>query len=137
MHYTKSILILLLGLNILPLWGQALYEIDSKYPVHDLQDELMYIAEDEKSFQPKEIILDSNLVFVQQDSAVRYLSVGKIYWGKIALLTKEDLTGWTLNFEERFEGLPAWNRGNGQIDVYGFVNGVQIFHKKTGVAHPK
>ena len=117
--------------------AQGVYTIDTQYPVHELKNHLVLVNDESKSLTPEQVLTDSTLTFFVQDEEMRYLRIGEIYWGKISLLTVDSLKGWTLNFEDRLRGLPAWSRSNGQVDVYGFSEDKLIFHKKTGVEYPK
>ena len=128
-----GLLFVLLG-NSLP--GQQLYEIDTRYPVHDLMNDLEYTQDVEKELTPRAVLEDSTLSFTQQPAAQRHLDIGAVYWGRIRLKTDTLLAGWTLNFEDPLRGTPAWTRSNGRVDVYAFVEGDLLFHQKTGVEYP-
>lgn len=117
--------------------AQESYELDAKYPVHDLQDQLWVITDPEDAFTPEQILTDSTLVFTRRRDLPRFLEVGMTYWGKLQLTAKDSLKGWALHFEDRMIGLPAWAKSNGKVDVYGYRTREQIFHKKTGVEYPK
>ncbi|MEL6837504.1 MAG: ATP-binding protein [Bacteroidota bacterium] len=117
--------------------GQPLYQIDPQFPVHDLGAHLELILDSAEVFSPEQILHDSSLVFTIQDEETRYLEIGATYWGRISVETTESLPGWTLNFEDRLHGLPAWTRSNGQVDVYAFAEGRLLFHLKTGVEYPR
>ena len=67
----------------------------------------------------------------------KYLKVGTTYWGRINILIKDSLKGWTLNFEDKMIGAPAWSKSDGKVDVYAYNNGHLLFHKKTGIDYPK
>ncbi|MEL6194284.1 MAG: 7TM-DISM domain-containing protein, partial [Bacteroidota bacterium] len=117
--------------------GQQLYDIDTQYPVHDLQPYLEFILDKDKSLTAELIRLDPGLHYMIQDENIPYLKVGEVYWGRITLSTEDQLTGWTLNFEDKLSGLPAWSKSNGKVDVYGFQGDRLLFHKKTGVEYPE
>lgn len=136
MRYLKVIAWLLLGMMKAQLFAQHLYEINPDFPVHDLAANLEYTHDVHSSLAPLQILTDSSLAFSIQDEETRYLRIGEIYWGRITLKTSKQLSGWTLNFEDRLKGLPAWCKSNGQVDVYGFKGNQLIFHKKTGVEYP-
>ena len=131
----RNFLVLLFGLMSFQVAAQKGYEIDTQYPVHDLKTYLKYTEDEHKDLTAEQILSDSTLTFSIQDEKARRLKIGAIYWGKVTLLTVEGLEGWTLNFEDRRSGLPAWARSNGQVDVYAYSKGNLIFHKKTGVEY--
>ena len=132
----RKYLMLLCGLISFQVVAQKVYEIDTQYPVHDLSASLEYLEDEQKSLTIDHVLNDSTLTFSIQNEKTKYLKIGAIYWGKITLVPLAELKGWTLNFEDRMPGLPAWTRSNGQVDVYAFSNGKLIFHKKTGVEYP-
>lgn len=129
-------LVLLIGLISIQLGAQQVYEIDTQYPVHDLSAYLEYFEDEKHSFTAEQVLSDTTLRFSIQDEKTRYLRIGAMYWGRITVMTSEGLKGWTLNFEDRLTGLPAWTRSNGQVDVYAFSGSDLIFHKKTGAEYP-
>jgi len=119
------------------LFSQHSYELNTKYPVHNLQDELRIIADPDNRFTVEQIRNDATLNFISGSETPRYLEVGITYWAKINLISNKKLQGWKLHLQDVMIGLPAWGKSNGKVDVYAFVDGKQIFHKKTGVEYPK
>jgi len=117
--------------------AQNLYEINTEYPVHNLQDKLLVIEDLAENFSPKQILNDSLLDFIPGNQLPRFLKIGVTYWGKLQLVTIDSLKGWNLHFEDRMIGPPAWAKSNGKVDVYAYANNKLIFHKKTGVEYPK
>lgn len=115
--------------------SQVIYNIDTRYPVHTLRDQLLLIPDQDNIYTPNQILEDSTLHFFIQQKEQRFLKLGTTYWGKITVITSDSLNGWTLNFEDQLNGLPAWCRSNGKIDVYAFFNEDLIFHRKTGVEY--
>lgn len=63
------------------------------------------------------------------------LDVNAVYWGKVTLFGEAGK--WVLYLDKRRMHLPGWAKGNGQVDVFGFVRGQQVFHKKSGGDYPK
>ncbi|TLF44243.1 hybrid sensor histidine kinase/response regulator transcription factor [Maribacter aurantiacus] len=116
---------------------ENVYVLDTLYPVHSLDHVLKVYPDINAVFTPKKIVADTTLSFLQGDELPRYLEVGTTYWGKLSLKTKEPLIGWTLHFEDKMIGPPAWTKSNGTVDVYGYVDKEFIFHQKTGVEYPK
>lgn len=116
--------------------SQELYIIDNKYPVHDLMPDLSILEDPEGSLTFKDLLNDTSLNFQPRSNFGRYLNIGFTYWGKIDLLTKDSLKGWSLNFEDKMIGRPAWIKSNGKVDVYGFIDNELVFHEKTGVQYP-
>lgn len=117
--------------------GQSLYQIDPQYPVHDLRAQLRIIIDTAEALTAEQVLQDTNLIFHVQAEKDKHLQIGATYWGKIKVKALASLPGWTLNFEDRLPGSPAWVRSNGQVDVYAFVNGDLLFTKKTGVEYPR
>ncbi len=137
MRYTR--IVFWLALSWLPALGvsQVYYQIDSQNPVHDLQSFLELTLDTTGALTPEQVLYDSTLTFSIQDANTTHLEVGAIYWGRITVETTETLAGWTLNLEDRMQGLPAWTRSNGQVDVYAYTEERLLFHLKTGVEYPK
>jgi len=135
MQKTVLYILLLLLLNFLK--AQESYVLDVKYPVHDLQSQLRVIADPENALNPEKLLLDSNLVFIPGKDLPRFLEIGITYWGKLQFITNDSLKGWTLHFEDKMIGLPAWGKSNGQVDVFAYEDKELIFHKKTGVEYPQ
>lgn len=119
------------------LFAQDVYEIDPKYPVHDLNTHLRVYADSLDSFSPEYILRDSTMRFQKGNELPRFLNVGTTYWGKLNLIAKDSLKGWTLHFEDKMIGPPAWTKSNGKIDVYAYSENSLLFHKKTGVEYSK
>ena len=117
--------------------AQEVYEIDPKYPVHNLQPLLKVYSDSLNTYNAKEILRATDLNYLRGSELPKYLKVGITYWGKLKIKTDENLNGWTLHFEDRHIGPPAWTKSNGKVDVYGFVDGKQLFHKKTGAEYSK
>ena len=118
-------------------WAQEVYEIDPKYPVHDLNTHLKVYADSLDRFTPETILLDSTMPYKKGNELPRFLKVGVAYWGKLNIRIKDSLKNWTLHFEDNRIGLPAWTKSNGKIDVFGYNKNQLLFHKKTGVEYPK
>ncbi|MAZ72575.1 MAG: hypothetical protein CMC70_05465 [Flavobacteriaceae bacterium] len=116
--------------------AQEVAYIDTQYPVHDLQKSLVIVEENDKNYLPRNILRDSTLEFSTAKEISNTLEVGKVYWGKLKIKTNDSLTGWTLQFEDKIIGPPAWAKSNGKVDVYAYHNESLIFHKKTGVEYP-
>lgn len=117
--------------------GQGIYELDPTYPVHRLQDQLLVIADQEQTLKPESLLRDTSLVFTPGDNLPRLLEVGMLYWGKLRMIAKDTLSGWSLHLEDRMIGLPAWTKSNGKVDVFAYSGDELIFHKRTGVEYPR
>ncbi|MDO1500485.1 ATP-binding protein [Winogradskyella maritima] len=126
--------IFILNLNA---FAQEVYEIDARYPVHDLSSHLRIYKDSTANLTIDKLLNDSSLKSIAGDEVPFYLERHTTYWGKINLKATEQLKDWALHFEDRHIGPPAWTKSNGKIDVYGFVDGQQIFHKKSGVEYSK
>lgn len=133
----SRLLLVLMVLTVNIVKAQQQYVLDTKYPVHDLQEQLMVIADPENTLTAQQLLHDSSLVFMPGGDLPRFLEVGVTYWGKVQLLVADSLTGWTLHFEDRMIGLPAWTKSNGKVDVFAYQDDKLILHKKTGVEYPK
>ncbi|AKA35121.1 histidine kinase dimerization/phospho-acceptor domain-containing protein [Flagellimonas lutaonensis] len=125
----------LLALNLV--WGQDVYELDPKYPVHDLNPHLQVYADSMGQFSAQQLCDDTTLPFTLGDRLPRFLKTNTTYWGKLKLLAVDSLNGWALHFEDKMIGPPAWTKSNGKVDVYAYANGQLLFHQKTGVEYPK
>jgi signal transduction histidine kinase/DNA-binding response OmpR family regulator len=116
-------------------FGQEVYKIDTKYPVHDLIHSINIIEDANEKLSVDDLLNDSTLSYKKRDELGRYLNIGSTYWGKIKIVATDTLKDWTLHLEDRFIGPPAWTKSNGKVDVYAFVNSQLLFHKKTGVEY--
>lgn len=132
----KYLLLYLLVVGIV-LQGQDTYFLETEYPVHDVNSKLQVVADPNNDFTPDYLLIDSTLDYIHGDQLPGRLQVGMTYWGKLKILTPDNLEGWTLHFREHLIGSPAWIKGNGKVDVFAFVHGSLIFHKKTGVNYSK
>ncbi len=117
--------------------GQELYTIDPKYPVHDLNEYLQVFVDSTDQFTAEYLLQDSVLHYTKGDKLPRLLDNDVTYWGKLKLKALDTLSGWTLHFEDKMIGPPAWTKSNGKVDVYAYARNKLIFHQKTGVEYPK
>lgn len=134
---SRYFLLLILFFEFLCIQAQDVYELDTFYPVHTFDQELQVISDRDLNFSPEQLLKDTTLNYLAGNKLPKYLEVGTVYWGKLHLITKDSLKGWTLHFEDRMIGPPAWTKSNGKVDVYAYVDGRLIFHKKTGVEYQK
>ena len=118
-------------------YGQSTYELNPRFPVHDLQKEIKVIEDTNDKLSPEIILNDTTLTFSNGNNLPKYLNVGSTYWAKLKIIASDTLKDWTLHFEDRMIGAPAWSKSNGKVDVYAYQNGHLLFHKKTGVEYPK
>ncbi|WP_460218658.1 ATP-binding protein [Psychroserpens sp. MEBiC05023] len=118
-------------------FSQDNYTLDTKYPVHDLMTHIKIIEDSIGILSAERILKDSTLILKDRSHFKRYLKTHTTYWGKIDIVTEAPTNAWTLHFEDRFIGPPAWVKSNGKVDVYAYVNDTLIFHKKSGVEYPK
>ena len=117
--------------------GQEIYEIDPKYPVHDLNTHLR-VYEDSLGIYTPEIILNNyTLSFQKGDELPRMLKSNVTYWGMIVVKTKNSLEDWKLHFEDKMIGPPEWTKSNGKVDVFAYSGNRLLFNQKTGVDYPK
>lgn len=135
-YMVKKISILIFFFSFIA-FGQETYEIDTKYPVHEVDNYLKVYKDSTESLSPKDILLDTTNIYEKGSQLPPYVRGNKILWGKLDLFTKDSLKGWTLHFKDIFNGAPAWVKGNGKVDIYGFVNETEVFHKKTGYGYSK
>jgi len=117
--------------------GQEVYELDPKYPVHDLDPYLRVYADSSDQFSAQRVLNDSALPYVSGHQLPKLLETHLTYWGKLKMRATDSLTGWTLDFEDIMIGPPAWTKSNGKVDVYGYADGQLLFHQKTGVEYAK
>ncbi|MDT0606106.1 hybrid sensor histidine kinase/response regulator transcription factor [Croceitalea rosinachiae] len=117
--------------------GQDVYELDPKYPVHDVNSYLKVYADSADQLTVQRLLRDQHLPYTRGDQLPQLLETNLTYWGKLQLMALDSLTGWTLHFEDIMIGPPAWTKSNGKVDVYAYVGGELLFHQKTGVEYPK
>ena len=117
--------------------GQDVYELDPKYPVHDVNPYLKVYADSTETLSKQQLLKDDQLNYTRGDQLPLLLKTNLTYWGKLELKALDSLNGWTLQFEDIMIGPPAWTKSNGKVDVYAYANGRQLFHQKTGVDYPK
>ena len=118
-------------------FAQAVYEVDTLYPVHSLDHVLRVYPDTLDTLTPKQVLRDYSSAYYNGDQLPRYLDVGTTYWGKLTLRSDQPLEGWTLHFEDKMIGPPAWTKGNGKVDVYGYLADELIFHYRTGAEYSK
>ncbi|MFX0555471.1 ATP-binding protein [Maribacter sp. CXY002] len=116
---------------------ENIYVLDTFYPVHSLDHILKVYPDSNNTLTPEKLLKDPASYFLKGDKLPRFLEVGTTYWGKLNVKTKEPLVGWTLHFEDKMIGPPAWTKSNGTVDVYGYVDNALIFHQRTGAEYPK
>lgn len=134
---SRCFLLPILFFGCLCIQAQDVYELDTFYPVHTFDQALQVIPDRDLNFSPEQLLKDTTLNYLAGNKLPKYLEVGTVYWGKLHLITKDSLKGWTLHFEDRMIGPPAWTKSNGKVDVYAYADGRLIFHKKTGVEYQK
>ncbi len=125
----------LLFLNLIS--GQEVYELDPKYPVHDVNPYLKVYADSADLFTVKQLLNDNQLPFKRGDNLPVLLETNLTYWGKLQVKAIDSLKGWTLHFEDIMIGPPAWTKSNGKVDVFAFADKKLLFHQKTGVEYAK
>lgn len=118
-------------------YSQDIYEIDTTYPVHDLMNYLKIIEDTNDILTQDQILNDLTLSFFERADFGRFLKSNTTYWGKLDIIAKDSLKGWTIHLEDRFIGPPAWSKSNGTVDVFAYKDSQLLFHKKTGVEYPK
>lgn len=132
---TLSILLCFFALNTLS--GQKGYEIDPKFPVHELNASLQVYSDSTELLSPDFLLNDTTLHYTPGNKLPKLLKTNLIYWGKLQINALDALPGWKLHFEDIMIGPPAWTKSNGKVDVYGYANGALLFHQKTGVEYAK
>ncbi|RRQ49416.1 response regulator [Maribacter algicola] len=137
MRFFYHILLLLCLKSGFVLSQESVYVLDTLYPVHSLDHMLQVYKDSDNSLTPEKIKSDSTLTYLRGDELPKYLEVGTTYWGKLALRAKQPMKGWTLHFEDKMIGPPAWTKSNGTVDVFGYIDGKMVFQEKTGVEYPK
>ncbi len=118
--------------------AQQAHEIDTIYPVHSL-DHILQVYPDSLDVLTPEIVLERlPTEFLKGDQLPRLLQIGMTYWGKVKIVAKQPLKGWTLHLEDKMIGPPAWTKSNGKVDVYAYDDkGDLIFHQTTGAEYPE
>ena len=119
------------------LFAQEVYELDPRYPVHDLNSSLLIVEDIEKALKPNDLLKGELKADIKYHGSQRALKSKVTYWGILKIRPLSDLNGWTLHFRDKRIGIPAWVKSNGKVDVFGFLDNKLIFNKKTGVEVPK
>ncbi len=117
--------------------AQQLYEIDTKYAVHELNPYMQVYPDPDNKFETEDILNDTTINYFMGDKLKRGFAGEQVYWGKIKVSTSDSLKGWTLHARDIYIGGPAWNKGNSKVDFFGYVDGELVFHKKAGPLYPK
>lgn len=117
--------------------GQDIYELDPKYPVHDINSYLKVYADSTDQLTAQYLLQDQQLSYTRGDQIPKLLETNLTYWGKLKLKALDSLTGWSLHFEDIMIGPPAWTKSNGKVDVYAYVDSELLSHQKTGVEYSK
>lgn len=131
----KQLSLILLLLLAGPTWSQNTYVVDTSYPVHEIDEYLKVYTDSTKNFTKEKILKDSSSTYLKGNELPPYLKGHSLVWGKIDLMTRDSLKGWTLHFKDIFIGAPAWIKGNGKVDIYAYANEDLVFHKKTGYGY--
>jgi len=109
----RIFIISIFSLLFFQLSAQKVYEINSQYPVHNLESHLELIKDTDHSFTYTQLLNDTSLIFSLQGQLPKRLEIGAIYWARIVISTPNQLSDWTLNFEDQLIGGPAWIKSNG------------------------
>lgn len=133
----KSCFFLMALVCFFRLAAQQVHQIDTLYPVHSLDYILKVYPDSSNVLTLKEVLNDSTSEFLKGDELPRLLEVGTTYWGRVHILAKQPLKGWSLHFEDKMIGPPVWTKSNGKIDVYAYADDQLLFHQKTGAEYPK
>ncbi|NNK71889.1 MAG: response regulator, partial [Flavobacteriaceae bacterium] len=133
----KQLVSLIIMLSCSIGFGQGVYEIDTAYPVHEIDNYLKIYKDSTASFTPEQILKDSSSFYLQGEDHPPYFLNEKLLWGKVELYTPDSLKGWTLHFKDIFIGGPAWIKSNGKVDVFAYVDNEQVFRKKTGYGYSR
>ncbi len=132
-----ALLLALVAFTAQVAYCQSVYQVDSQYPVHPLTHKLAIIADPDASLNPQQILSDTSLQFSSRNDFSRYLHPDTTYWAKMTLQTPDSLSDWTLHFEDKKFGLPAWGLSNGRVDVYAYTDNELLFHRKTGADYTR
>ncbi|MBE14739.1 MAG: hypothetical protein CL867_00665 [Cytophagaceae bacterium] len=117
--------------------GQDFYLLDTAYPVHDLDEQLLILEDSLALLTPKEIIDKPKAAFSKRAAFGRHLNPLHTYWGRLDLKATAAVNQWILDLDDPFKDNILWIRSNGKVDVYLFKDSKLYAHKKTGVAYPK
>ncbi len=124
-------------LFILALEAQPTYVLNTRYPVHLLDDYLIVLPDSTQNYSIEQIRQDTTLPFRPFREFKQPLQTRTVYWAKLQLRSLQEMKDWILQWEHWLHIESGWGRGNGKIDVYGYQDGELIFHKKTGSDYPK
>ncbi len=133
----KAILTWFLFFTAFCLEAQPAYFIDIGYPVHPLDDYVLLLTDSTQDYSPDQIRRDTTLPFRPLPEYDQPLKNGHLYWAKLELRSENEINDWLLQWEDTLYNETAWKRGNGKIDVYGYLDDKLLFHKKTGGDYPE
>ncbi|MDJ0646997.1 MAG: hypothetical protein QNJ57_13535, partial [Flavobacteriaceae bacterium] len=99
------------------LFAQGVYEVDPKYPVHEIDEYLKVFIDSTQNLTKEKVLKDTSISYMKGTDQPIYFLNEELLWGKLELTTTSTLKGWTLHFKDIFIGGPAWIKGNGKVDV--------------------
>ena len=130
---------ILLGLWLaFPLQGrsQTLYEVDTLYPVHNLEPHALILQDSSNLFTARDILQMPEVAFKRRNEFGRFLAPQGVYWARLNLKTNAPLEGWVLYLDDLLKNNIAWIRSNGKVDVYAYQAEKLLFHKQSGAEYP-
>lgn len=128
--------VLLFNLLLIGLTAQNTYQVDTRYPVHPLEDYLLVFEDTTLAFTIDQVRADPVLPFLSRSAYGAELDYKAAYWAKVRISSQDGLEQWALHFEDRNYGDGGWGRGNGKVEVYAFQEDHLLWYKKSGVDYP-
>ena len=78
----RIFVLILLSLIIASVSAQEVFEINTDYPVQDVETHLQLMTDSDHSLTAERILKDTSLDFSLQGHLPKRLKIGEIYWGK-------------------------------------------------------
>ena len=124
--------------TVLPaaLTAQPVYDLDPRYPVHPLDDQIEIVGSERGDLSWQELLRDSTLKWNPLRDMEGYAPPDKVYYGRFRLRPTDSLSGWQFILEDRLYSDVAWIRGNGRVDVWAVINDSLLWHRVTGADVP-
>ena len=136
-----------LGLLMQPILANqdsSYYTIDTIYPVHHLDPFLEIIIDTNHTYTKEDVLKNESLAIYRLKDIVyqgmrgwEFLDYHNVYWGKIKVKSNAAMKDWFLHLEDEYIPHNAWLKGNGKVDVYGYVGNQEIFHYISGINYKK
>ena len=117
--------------------AQEPYIILPDSPVQPLDAYIQVYQDSTRTMSIDDIRNEASIEYLSRSELPERLDANSVYWVRLILQCDEEISNWLLQFESYNYGMNSWGRGNGKVDVYGFSENEQLFHKRTGADYPR